>query len=173
MFHRTFLAALLVAGAALAEERFGVKGQFVPSGSISYTHASVGGTSAYQFTLAPGLLWFPTNAVALGASVNYQHVTGLLGGATNSFAIGPVLGVALPLADRVALFPRVEMDFSWLWPALGASGNAITLVTVAPVLFFPAPHFFLGFGPKFQVDIHRSGASQTLLGLTSEIGGYF
>jgi hypothetical protein len=173
MFHRTFLAALLVAGAALAEERFGVKGQFVPSGSISYTHASVGGTSAYQFTLAPGLLWFPINAVALGGSVSYQHVSGLFGGSTNSFAIGPLLGVALPLADRVALFPRVGIDFSWLWPAVGASGNAITLVAVAPVLFFPAPHFFLGFGPNFQVDIHRTGATQTLLGLSSEIGGYF
>jgi hypothetical protein len=173
MFHRTILAALLVAGAAVAEERFSVKGQFVPSGSISYTHVSVANTSAYEITLAPGLLWFPFNAVAVGGSVSYQHVSGLFGGSTNSFALGPLLGVAFPLADRVALFPRVGIDFSWLWPPVGASQNAITLVAVAPVLFFPAPHFFLGFGPNFQVDLKRTGATETLLGLTSEIGGYF
>jgi len=46
-------------------------------------------------------------------------------------------------------------------------------VAVAPVLFFPAPHFFLGFGPNFQVDLKRTGNTLTLLGLTSEIGGYF
>jgi hypothetical protein len=173
MFHRTLLAALLVAGAALADERFGVKGQFVPSGSISYMHASVGNASSYEFTLAPGLLWFPTNAVAIGGSVSYQHFSGLFGGSTNSFALGPILGVAVPLADRIALFPRVGIDFSWLWPPVGASQNAITLVAVAPLLFFPAPHFFLGFGPNFQVDLKRTGNTLTLLGLTSEIGGYF
>jgi len=172
MFHRTILIALLVAGAAVADERFGVKGQLVPSGSVSYTHSSVAGGSAYQFTVAPGLLWFPTNAIAVGGSVNYQHVSGVFGGSSNAFAFGPVLGVAIPLADRLALFPRVGIDFAWLWFPAG-SGNSITLVTVAPVLFFPAPHFFLGFGPNFQVDIHSSGAGQTLLGLSSEIGGYF
>ena len=80
MFHRTILIALLVAGAAVADERFGVKGQLVPSGSVSYTHSSVAGGSAYQFTVAPGLLWFPTNAIAVGGSVNYQHVSGVFGG---------------------------------------------------------------------------------------------
>jgi hypothetical protein len=97
----------------------------------------------------------------------------VLGGSTNAFGIGPVLGVAIPLADRLALFPRVGIDFAWVWPAVGASANSITLVTVAPVLFFPAPHFFLGFGPDFRVDLHSTGARQTLLGLSSEIGGYF
>ena len=173
MFHRTILASLLVAGAALAEERFGVKGQFVPSGSISYTHLSVGNTSSYQVNLSPELLWFPTDAVAVGGLVSYQHVSGLFGGSINSFAFGPLLGVAVPLADRVALFPRVGIDFSWLWPPIAASQNAITLVAVAPVLFFPAAHFFLGFGPNFQVDLQRTGGTRTLLGLTSEIGGYF
>jgi len=110
MFHRTILAALLVAGAALAEERFGVKGQFVPSGSISYTHLSVGNTSSHQVNLSPGLLWFPISAVAVGGSVSYQHVSGLFGGSINSFAFG---------------------------------------------------------------RLHRTGGTATLLGLTSEIGGYF
>jgi len=31
----------------------------------------------------------------------------------------------------------------------------------------------VGFGPDFRVDLHSTGARQTLLGLSSEIGGYF
>jgi hypothetical protein len=173
MIHRMVLAALLVAGGALGEERFGARGQVVPMGSISYTHVSAGATDANIVNLAPGVLWFPTTAVALGASVRYQHLSGFFGGSTNGLGLEPMLGIALPLADQAALFPRVSMNFSWFWPGAGPSGNAITARGFVPVLFFPAPHFFIGFGPEFSVDLNNSFGKQTAYGVTTEIGGYF
>ena len=43
----------------------------------------------------------------------------------------------------------------------------------APLLFIPAPHFFIGFGPRMYVDVTGAGATQKSFGLSSEIGGYF
>ena len=82
--------------------------------------------------------------------------------------------MSIPLADKLALFPRFSIRFQWNLPDGGGSSlNLITLRGFAPVVFVPAPHFFLGFGPEFSADVSSSFGKETGFGVASEIGGWF
>jgi hypothetical protein len=52
------------------------------------------------------------------------------------------------------------------------SGDAFTLNLFAPIMFHPAPHFFVGFGPFLDTDL--SGSDKvTTYGAKLTIGGWF
>ena len=63
------------------------------------------------------------------------------------------------------------LDFLTFWN--GGSSTSMAIRVFAPVLFFPVPHFFIGFGPQFEVIAGGNSAGQWLTGALSEIGGYF
>jgi len=172
MAHRAFVALLLLGAAARAETNFGARGQVVPFGGVSYTHGSAGGNSADQLTLAPGVFWFPTNSLAIGGSVQYAYGSGA-GFTAHNLGFEPLVGFGVPLGDRFAFFPRVGMAFSWRFPSPGNSTDRIFIDGYAPLLFIPASHFYIGFGPALAVDVASSLAKQTQVGFTTEIGGYF
>ncbi|TMB16227.1 MAG: hypothetical protein E6J65_20590 [Deltaproteobacteria bacterium] len=83
------------------------------------------------------------------------------------------MGFGVPLAEHVAFFPRVGMAFTWQLPSPGNSTDRIFIDGFAPVLFIPAPHFYIGVGPSLAVDVASSFAKETTVGFTTEIGGYF
>jgi hypothetical protein len=175
MAHRAFVMLLLVGVAARAETNFGSRGQVVPLGTVSYAHASSGGVSSDRLTLAPGAFWFPTNSLAIGGSVLYQYQHNSLFGGVSVHSVGfdPAVGFGIPLAERIAFFPRVGMAFSWQFPSPGNSTHRIFIDGYAPLLFIPAPHFYIGLGPALAVDVASSFAKLTQVGFTTEIGGYF
>ena len=51
------------------------------------------------------------------------------------------------------------------------SSTHTALVVYVPVLFHPAPHFFVGAGPSFQFDL--SGPMSNIYGIDSFLGGWF
>jgi hypothetical protein len=172
MAHRLLIALLLIGTAARAQA-FGSRGQIVPFGTVSYSHVSAGGNSADGLALAPGLMYFPTTSLAIGVQPVYAYNSGFGGGSVHILGFEPLVGFGVPLADRVAFFPRVGIQFSWQFPSPGNSSNQITMVGFAPLLYIPAPHFYIGFGPTVGVDLDSSFAKQTAFGIASEIGGYF
>jgi hypothetical protein len=172
MARRILVAALLLASAARADESFGHRGQVVPFGTLSYSHVSANDQSGDELSLGPGALWFFTDYVAVGGSVTYRYVSALGFTALHTFGVEPTLAVALPLADNVALFPRLGVEFAAAWSG-GNSANAITLDGFAPLLFFPAPHFYLGIGPQLRIDVGGDTTRSTTVGFATEIGGWF
>jgi len=59
------------------------------------------------------------------------------------------VGFGIPLAERIAFFPRVGMAFSWQFPSPGNSTHRIFIDGYAPLLFIPAPHFYTsGLAPR-------------------------
>lgn len=175
MAHRV-VAVVLLAGAAAArgEDRFGRAGQIVPSGAISFNYAA--GPEVGSIFVSPGVLWFPVNGIAIGGAASYGYVSSqqsvnVLQPASHQVGLEPEVGVAIPMGDSFALFPRVGIAVTWLFPQGFGTQRFTTLQAVAPVLFIPVPHFFLGFGPYLRMDPSRPSASQ--FGLASEIGGYF
>jgi hypothetical protein len=171
MARRIVVGALLLAGAAGAEEGFGHRGQVVPFGSLSYSHLSANGQSGDDLSLGPGVLWFLTDYVSIGGSASYRYLSGPGFTALHALGVEPTLAVALPLADNVALFPRFGVEFSWAWSG-GNSANVTTLDGFVPLLFFPAPHFYLGIGPQLRIDVGGDNRT-TMVGFATEIGGWF
>ena len=135
-------------------------------------------------SIGPGVLYFPTDSIALGISVLYAYMEGFpIFGQTVSFSPGihsvgiePILGAAIPLAERVSVFPRFSVRFLKNIPDNGASSlDLITMRGFAPLLFTPVPHFYIGFGPEFSTDVATSSVTtkETGFGVATEIGGYF
>jgi len=170
MIHRILIALLFAGAAARAESAFGSHGQIVPFGGIGYSHTG-GGADFNQIGFAPGAMYFPTNNVAIGGQLIYIF-DDFAGNAVHSLGFEPLVGFGVPLADKVAFFPRVGMRFVWAFQS-GGTGNQVSIDGFAPLLFIPAPHLYIGFGPQLFVDVANSGAKQTSFGLGSEIGGYF
>jgi len=153
MARRIVVAALLLAAAAHAEEEFGHRGQVVPFGFFSYSHVSANDQSIEIVSIAPGVLWFFTDSIAIGGSPRYAFTSAALGGSSaHLLGLEPIVAVAVPLAAQVALFPRFGMEFSWIWSG-GTTSNSITLDGFAPVVFFPVPHLYLGVGPQLRTDL--------------------
>ncbi|MGZ6125428.1 MAG: hypothetical protein ACXWLR_10745 [Myxococcales bacterium] len=179
MIVRILAPLVLVASAVRAESHFGDAGTLVPSGSISYRHFSGAGASTDSFLVGPELLWFPVTWLAIGGGLTYGYFSGqqispfVFQPATHSLGIQPTLGVALPLGDSAALFPRVSLQLGWQFPENFSSTHFVSVVAFAPVLLLPVPHFFLGLGPVFTTDLSAPGAKATTFGLASEVGGYF
>ena len=112
-----------------------------------------------------------------------------------TYGIGVAVGVNVPLGDWVSFWPRV---FGGVWTesitqspvprAFSLSRDGITLPQgdyretalwfeiYAPLLIHPAPHFFVGFGPDFFIDlVHDVGPTEnrrTYWGATSLVGGW-
>jgi hypothetical protein len=173
MTQRVLVALLLVGASAKAQSAFGSKGQIVPFGSVSYAHSSSGNTSSDFLLIQPGVVYFPTTALAVGLQPIYGFSSGAAGGSFHVLGFEPVVGFGVPLADHVAFFPRMGIGFAWVLPSGGGSSHQITMLGNAPLLYIPAPHVYIGFGPTVAVDLDRSGGTGTTFGLASEIGGYF
>jgi hypothetical protein len=171
MAHRILVALLLIGSAARAQAAFASRGQVVPFGNVFYAHTSLGAADVNSISLSPGAMWFPTNNVAVGGQLTYGFND--FGTSVHNLGFEPLVGFGVPLANNLAFFPRVGMDFVWAFASGGGTANRVAIDGFAPLVFIPASHFYIGFGPRLFVDVANSGAKQTSFGLSSEIGGYF
>ena len=182
------------------EVHFGDARVLVVNGTITGAlHGSNSVSSAaYDVTVAPGVNYFVAPNFSAGASVliGYDRITpsGTLGETTWRFGVTGQLGFDLWLSERLSLWPNASLTFEQIRvetsvPALPPSGlmvapgasDVASIVSVeiyAPLLFHPAKHFFIGFGPFVRSDLHNStgieGTSNrsTLFGASSTIGGW-
>lgn len=185
MARRLLVLVLSFAASALADDRFGSRGQIVPFGGISVSHISFNGGSQSFVALSPGVLWFAVDGIAFGGQAAFSYASGDTAALDNgvpitvatrtwALSLSPEVAGVVHLSDRVALFPQVSVDFAGVWSS-GVVGHTRNLQAFAPVVFIPVPHLFLGFGPfvtwAFSGDSANSGT--TIFGLQSQIGGWF
>lgn len=180
-----------------ADERFGARGQLAIDQSFSMMAsydsneiAGLEGLSQSNLRLAPTVSWFvlPQFAVLLGVTVaagrSSSDVVSDLGGYA---ALGGRTGVgyALPLSEHFSWWPHASVSLTNYWFDSGdqpqaATDNALDLGigATAPVLWHPAPHFFIGLGPAAMAyysgpELGSLKHGFTALGVTSTVGGYF
>jgi hypothetical protein len=101
--------------------------------------------------LQPTLQFFTTPNVALGLSLLYVHLSND-NASTSAYGLAPSLGYALRLGDVVSIFPQASLPFQ-VTAATGRSDQTFIGASLfVPVLIHPVRHFFIGFGPDFQIS---------------------
>ncbi|HSY25425.1 MAG TPA: hypothetical protein VK841_25045, partial [Polyangiaceae bacterium] len=116
---------------------------------------------------------------------------------TTSVQVGPRVGVNIPLGQSISFFPRLTVGYESIHTSESlVSGQSLSIVSngigapstdqsgpyiaiYAPLLFHPAPHFVLGFGPEFFHDFGgvtgpaNVGAQRTTIGASFVAGAYW
>jgi len=180
------------AAAAAAKESsgaaFGARGQISPSGGVSLSYTSVGGSSMTRFTFAPGALYFIRDNIAVGAGLSFGMTSGTYG--STSFGITPEAAYNYSLGGKLSVFPTLSLGFvrtSTKAPVVTmvgtppmpvtstatSSNSNLTIGVFVPVLYHIAEHFYLGGGPDLTQQLTGAGSKSTVLALQSVIGGYF
>jgi hypothetical protein len=139
--------------------------------------------------ISPTVDYFVADHLSIGA--NFLLGRDSLGGTTaNTLGGGLRLGYDIPLSDRVSFWPRgggqiVQTKTSSDADEAGqVSTLRVRVVADAPLLFHPVPHFFIGAGPAFGIDLvskleqgekakNVDNVRQTDFALTSVVGGWF
>ncbi|HLV68503.1 MAG TPA: hypothetical protein VKY73_21955 [Polyangiaceae bacterium] len=165
---------------------FGQSGQIAISSDagLSIEHTNVSGVSGSTTTLRlrPALDYFLINNLSVGGFVGLDYAT-VPSGSTTTFAIGPRIGYNIAFTPFMSVWPRVGFSFTStstdfdddaLPPGIDASVTASNLAInlFAPLMFYPAEHFFLGFGPGLDVDLTGDTKTTTIAGRLT-IGGWF
>ena len=163
---------------------FGSKGDLAISSDAALEIAHYTPGDVTRILLSPAVDWFVIENLSIGAFISWTYVTA--GDAdSNHFAIGPRVGYNIPLSDRVSIWPKLGFSFSTTSVSTeqGATDADTTLVETegndgvalnifVPFMFFPAQHFFAGFGPFLDTDL--SGDNKvTSFGGRLTIGGWF
>ncbi len=183
----------------LVPARFGSPGVVVVTAdsSLGLSSTSYGGTSnarSFYASISPGFDYFVVRNVSLGVNLEIARaytrgyipdgLDRLLEYESTIFALGPRVGWAIPLDERVTLYPRVgagvehdhasQVVLTGSYPSLPSSVVSIQnrylpntsapenrttgyLHVFVPVLFHPVPSFFVGFGPA----LYHGGAART------------
>ncbi len=158
--------------------------------SVSFSSYSVTGASASVTTLsiAPTAYFFFVKDVAFGLSASLSYSNSSQGNTSASiggYGVAPIFAFNWWLGDSVSLVPGFSLAVNSRDLAASSSGSnprvtTVSLQVAAPLLFHPARHFFLGFGPIFSYDIAASlsnatgeAPKATSLGAQSYLGGYF
>jgi hypothetical protein len=135
--------------------------------------------------LVPSADYFVAPNISVGGQVGYvSGSSSFMGQSADAwaFAIIPRVGLSMMLTDVISFWARLGIGYAYTSSSSSAgadsSGYIIPLIIEAPVLWHPAPHFFLGAGPMFttelvnkQEDVDQS--KETNFGVTTMIGGYF
>lgn len=165
----------------------GAAGQIAISDDLSLiaTHQSqsyMGQTSnVTTIILQPAIDVFVATNLSLGGQVLLGRSSS--GGSDNTaIGVAPRIGYNVPFGSMVSLWPRVAVkyvrDTSSGTGSPSTSNYTISFFALVPVLFQPAPHFFIGGGPYVSKDLTSKldgmdWYKNTLFGVQSTIGGYF
>jgi hypothetical protein len=145
---------------------------------FSYSSSESLGTVT-DVNIHPAFDYFVIRGLSIGGTVNVNISSQDIQGSTfHSYTLGtgPRLGVAIPLGERVALWPRVETTInSMQWSDNGGESMSASVRGSVPVIIEAAPHFDLGFGPYLQRTAHVGGnwfADSTNGGVQLTVGGW-
>ena len=163
-----------------------------PQLSIIHESRSNGGGSQTAISIAPAADYFIIPNLSIGGIIGVATGTTFvdagvvtISGDTTTFIIGPRIGYVLRLTDQLSFWPRLGIEYLHESISTGGndvSGSKVPLIVDAPVLWHPAPHFFVGAGLLFSTDLSSSVSSGNLsmdaskttrIGLEAMIGGYF
>jgi hypothetical protein len=162
--------------------RFGEAHQLVLTGEAGFAASYAFHDNEHRTTvaLAPGADYFIVNHVSLGATLSFTLATsGSSGEDTipavpangSTIAIGPRVGLEIPVASNVSIYPRAFVVFGS--QDVGHSGHGFSSVGLyAPALVHVAEHFFTGFGPYVERDLTRVGENATRVGASLVVGGW-
>lgn len=177
---------------------FGKSGQIAISSDFSLGFQSISikppegdSGSATRINFAPALDYFVADSISIGGQIEFTSTKVKDGPETTEIAVGPRVGYNLGLTDKISLWPKVGFQYAMVTDkstnATGGTaenkGTKMTLGVMAPVLFHPAEHFFIGLGPVFSMDLsskvkpdggdEADGNKNTVIGLDSVVGGWF
>jgi hypothetical protein len=154
--------------AASADAPFGAAGQWVISvpslnagTSLSFSKQASGGS---RVLIQPAIDYFVTSGLSVGGLFSFGHA----GGAT-TIGLGARAGFNQALTERVSFWPTAGIIGSFI-SSNGTSSSTAELVVLAPFLYHPAPHFFLGAGPFLSYLF--KGGPDTQYGIDFVIGGW-
>lgn len=155
---------------------FGAPGQFVISMGPTtdqhlFFHKQSGG--GWQLQLSPSLDYFVTPRLAVGGVLGYHHESGGAGtnaNGTDIITFGVRASTNFDFNDRFGVWPLVGLFYDHTSQNHGSTTNT-WLELYVPFLFHLAPHFFVGAGPSFQLDLSGPDANQ--FGIDSVLGGWF
>jgi len=138
--------------------------------------------SLTSVTLAPAIDYF----VASSFSVGGQLLIGFLSDDARdvtTIGLSPRIGYNIPIGPTASIWPRAGVAYvhasdSPAGGGTGIGGYKVTLRAFVPVIFQPAPHFFIGGGPFLNTDLvsqrnMTDDYKTSEFGLQSTIGGYF
>lgn len=153
---------------AAAATTFGASGEWVVSvpsynagTSLSFSKQASDGS---RVLLQPALDYFLTGGVSVGGLVGF----GYAGGRT-TINLGARAGFNQPLTDRFSFWPTAGIIGTYQ-TGNGSSSSQAQLVVLAPFLYHPVQHFFLGAGPFLTYLV--KGGPDTQYGLDFVIGGW-
>ena len=167
-----------VAPTTMKRVPFGSPGQWIiHSGStLNVSHSAFDnfGNSVTSVTVSPSIDYFAAKRFSIGADldIGYQH-----GGAADPtvfkstrFGAGLRVGYAIPLGERLSLYPRLTFGFRETWvsrvetfssPEQTDKSTAVVATLFVPLLFHVAPRFFVGLGPGFSHSFEDKSTDTT------------
>lgn len=173
-------------GPALPEVRanspsgvFGAQGQLTISSdaglSISNTSIADVDGSTTTLILRPAVDYFVIDYLSLGGFLGVQYDS-TSSGSTTAISIGPRVGYNIPLSERFSVWPKLGFSFASTSeetedvtvPGGGTvegqdeTNTSLQLNLFAPFMFHPVQHFFLGFGPAFDLDLTGDSKATTI-----------
>lgn len=171
-----------VAGPA---EAFGAKRQLAISSDAALnvqqaTTSDVSGKTT-SLQIAPAIDYFVLNSFSVGGFVAVNYVTSGDNDSTR-FSIGPRVGYNFTLSDLISIWPKAGLSYASTSGTVGRpvgdeivstslSSSNLALNLFVPVMFHPATHFFVGFGPFLDTDL--SGDTRTTVwGGKLTLGGW-
>lgn len=141
--------------------------------------ASVPDVTMTTISFQPGADVFVLSRFSVGGSFLYGHVHSSLNDFTlTSLGAGARVGYVIPLTTGLHLWPRVGVD-TWRtrYAPSAERYTSVGLMAYMPLVVEPAPHFFVGFGPRFERTVSTQNESRrtdaTAIGVATTIGGYF
>jgi hypothetical protein len=173
------------AGPALPEVRanspsgvFGAQGQIAISSDagLSISNTSISGVDGSTTTLIlrPAVDYFVIDYLSLGGFLGVQYDS-TSGGSTTAISIGPRVGYNIPLSERFSVWPKIGFSFASTSQSTDdTTGGGVTiegedetntslqLNLFAPFMFHPVQHFFIGFGPAFDLDLTGDSKATTI-----------
>jgi len=188
------------AGGDGAEKQMGEVGHFVVSAdlnvSLSWSNISPpmgNSNSSTDITIAPSADYFVIPNISVGGNVVLGHGSssqpngtgGTTDVSTTTLGLGVRGGYHMPIAPKISFWPRLGLSYNHVGFSSGGSDSsqsAFTIFVYAPILFHPAPHFFVGIGPSISQDLTSSVSSGSMsadgdktlrLALESTVGGWF
>lgn len=165
--------------------RFGSAGQLSLSSGLAFqfnwTDIEDVDAQVTQFLLNPAADYFILENVSLGGEVGVEFGSIKIPGAkvdNLGVKVGPRVGYAIPLSDKLTLWPKLGLRYGWSETKEGgltADQHGLDINTYVPLLYHFTNSFFLGFGPTLSYDMWKSddGAQAFNVGFATSIGGNF